>query len=297
MKTKDVSVVNQTESFNIKIDHCGYDLHSYLLSKNKPITHYGLFVIFDGHGEYILNGKHYPIENGDVCYIPRGTPYTTRSNESDPFKLYYLAFNSSDGISILNHLGFSESNPVIHTKSDYIKKKFAQIYKLLSYDSFNNVLKANMLLLDVFYFFSKQIDENNEINTYKNQFVKRTEEIIQQNYTTDLSVDSIAKQLHLNRTYLSHLFALIKGITIKQFITVCRIDKAIELLGNTELTVAKIAQEVGFNDSVSFYRQFKKLNGVSPKQYQQATKNDNGRIQREKDRLKLLKIKYDEVDE
>lgn len=296
MKIRDVSVVNQTENFNVKIDHCGYDTHSYLLSKNKPIIHYGLFVIFDGRGEYLLNGKRFPIESGDVCYIPRGTPYATRSNEDAPFKLYYLAFNSPDGLSILNRIGFSENNPVIHTQSDYVKKKFSQIYKLLAYDSFNNTLKANMLLLDVFYFFSKQIDKNNEINTNKNQFIKRAEEIIQQSYTTNISVDTIAKQMHLNRTYLSHLFATIKGITIKQFITICRINKAIELLDNTELTVAQIAQDVGFNDSVSFYRQFKKINGVSPKQHQQAMKHDNGKTQREKARLKLLKKMYDKTD-
>lgn len=296
MKNRDVRVINQIENFNVKINNCGVDRHSYLLSENPSIHHYGFFAIYDGTGSYILNGKTFPIKKGDVCYIPRGMPYATKSDVDAPFKLYYLAFNSPDGPSLMSRMGFSIDSPVISTESDYVKKKLAAIFKLLSYDSFNRVMKANMVLFEIFYYFFKRNKANDKINTDKNRYVKIAEDIIQQNYTTNISVDTIAKHLHLNRTYLSHLFVSIKGLSIKQYLTAFRIEKAMDLLHEGKLTIAQIAQEVGFNDSVNFYRQFKKLNYVSPKQFQQNLKNDKGRIQRDEDRLKLLKSVYDKED-
>ncbi|HIS57409.1 MAG TPA: helix-turn-helix transcriptional regulator [Candidatus Fimimorpha excrementavium] len=87
-------------------------------------------------------------------------------------------------------------------------------------------------------------------------------------YAEDLSLSFFADQFNLTKTYLSGLFKKEVKITLTDYIHQIRIRRAITLINSSSLSISTIASACGYQDINYFIRVFKKMNGVSPKQYQ-----------------------------
>jgi len=79
-----------------------------------------------------------------------------------------------------------------------------------------------------------------------------------------LSLDKVADAVHVSPFYLSHLFRDELGITFISYVTEVRLDLAKKLLKETRLTVAQVAERVGYSDASYFSRVFKKYVKVTP---------------------------------
>ena len=95
---------------------------------------------------------------------------------------------------------------------------------------------------------------------------------MQANYYEDLSVEQIARQVGLERTYFSHLFKEKTGQTPHRYLTQIRIRKACQLLDSGKYTVSEVSYLVGLTPH-NFSRQFKQELGITAQQYVAALKN------------------------
>lgn len=87
-------------------------------------------------------------------------------------------------------------------------------------------------------------------------------------YTEELSLAYFAKMFNLSRSYLSDLFRKETGSTLTDFIHQVRMRHAIALLNSSAMPITAIATSCGYNDVNYFIRRFKKVYGLSPRQYQ-----------------------------
>ena len=83
---------------------------------------------------------------------------------------------------------------------------------------------------------------------------------------SNLSQGEIADAMGITAPYLSSVFKKEMGISIVQYITLARMEKAKEYLSYTDMRVREISEKVGFNDEYYFSRIFKKYYGLSPQQ-------------------------------
>ena len=83
-----------------------------------------------------------------------------------------------------------------------------------------------------------------------------------------LSVSQVAYALGLSEGHLSHLFKKETGSTVGNYLTRCRIQKAMGLLRQGKLKVYEIAEACGYRDITYFSGTFKKLVGMTPSEYQ-----------------------------
>lgn len=90
---------------------------------------------------------------------------------------------------------------------------------------------------------------------------------IANNYENEISLEDVAYEVNISASYLSHLFQSGLGTTYKKYISKLRVDKAKDLLVNTELSIADIAEKVGIPDANYFARIFKKYVGISPNRF------------------------------
>ncbi|MBQ6151509.1 MAG: helix-turn-helix domain-containing protein [Mogibacterium sp.] len=97
-------------------------------------------------------------------------------------------------------------------------------------------------------------------------YVPQIMSYIHYNYK-DASVESISEHFHLSRPYLSRLFKEHTNKTIIQMLQQIRMERAGELLRQTQLPVQIIAERVGYSDVTFFIRVFRKVNGCTPLQY------------------------------
>lgn len=89
-------------------------------------------------------------------------------------------------------------------------------------------------------------------------------EFIEENYHRPLKLKEVASALGYSPAYLTNLVRQKTGRTVKQWIIERRMDRARQLLLNTERSVTQIAQKTGYVDTGYFIRQFRQLHGTSP---------------------------------
>ena len=100
---------------------------------------------------------------------------------------------------------------------------------------------------------------------YKNRFVNSFISAVMKNYTdSKLSVSSLCADMGVSVSYFTNTFTKTVNVSPKQFIIDYRIEKAKEILLNTNLSVSEASYHVGYEDSFTFSRAFKKKEGVSP---------------------------------
>jgi two-component system, response regulator YesN len=97
--------------------------------------------------------------------------------------------------------------------------------------------------------------------------IRRAIEYIRMNLNQDLSLDSISGSLNLNSYELSRQFKKETGKNITEYINSRRINEALYILENDNISITDVAFTVGFNDVNYFTKVFKKLKGITPSEY------------------------------
>ncbi len=92
-------------------------------------------------------------------------------------------------------------------------------------------------------------------------------EYIDKNLDQELSRSVLAKKVYLSEDYVSKLFKAKTGMSLPNYIAIKRIEKAKEYLKHSNLTVSKIALEVGYNNFSYFSKTFRDIAGMTPNEY------------------------------
>ena len=103
--------------------------------------------------------------------------------------------------------------------------------------------------------------------------IEQIKELINQRYfDPDFSIVDIADAVDKSVPYISRIYSQFTGTTIKDTISELRMIKAKQLLEERKLSINEIAIEVGFRSASYFHKTFKKLNGVTPKEFREKAK-------------------------
>ena len=122
----------------------------------------------------------------------------------------------------------------------------AKMTIILSYISNSYVLNTS----------SKNIDKAYEIIEY-----------IHENYTKDLTNSDIAKHFNFHPQHINKIVKRKTGYSLHKYVIMRRISKAIDLIETTKMSIAEIAEKIGFQNVCHFSRYFKEFMGTSPRAY------------------------------
>ena len=91
---------------------------------------------------------------------------------------------------------------------------------------------------------------------------------VNQHLCEKITLQAVADLVHLSPNYFSHLFKACNGLSLWDYITARRVEKAAHLIcaRDRHLTVLSIALQCGFNSAVQFNKAFKKHTGLTPSQ-------------------------------
>lgn len=90
---------------------------------------------------------------------------------------------------------------------------------------------------------------------------------IEESYGMRIGLDTFSEKFRLTPEYLSNLFAKETGMTFSNYLKKIRIEKAKELILDSDMKIYEIACAVGYPDQKYFSRVFKEYTGVSAKQF------------------------------
>jgi AraC family transcriptional regulator len=97
-------------------------------------------------------------------------------------------------------------------------------------------------------------------------WIKRIEELIRSNPAGTPSLFELSSLVGYHPVYMARSFRAFTGMTIGEFVRAQRLDRARQLLKNSELSLAEIAQLAGFSDQSHLTRLFRRCLNMTPKQ-------------------------------
>jgi two-component system response regulator YesN len=153
----------------------------------------------------------------------------------------------------------------------FLYKKEIQAHKLFS-DKVSQKLHSNAdssvfdMLKWVNFITTKTIEYSKEVQKSQT-IIDKAKDYIQDHYKDDINRNDVSASVFLNPDYLAKMFKAEVGISIKDYINNYRIEKAKDLLLNSNASVSMIAAEVGFDNFSYFSTLFKKLTGVGPQSF------------------------------
>ncbi|MFR7952207.1 MAG: helix-turn-helix domain-containing protein [Ruminococcus sp.] len=134
---------------------------------------------------------------------------------------------------------------------------------------------TNVLLLD-FYLLVRNYSESVQMPLFNSKIDVQRYAIIQyiQDNYRDVTLSTVAKRFHYSNEYASRLIKDLMGMTYTEVVRTVRIERSQDFLANTTMTVANIAEAIGYDTTEHYIRQFKKHTGMTPSAYRkQEAKN------------------------
>ncbi len=214
-------------------------------------------------------GQHiYHLHENQGFFISPDTPVFYEANADHPWEYFWIGIDGSGAEEFFSHLGLTAQSPVFECQNIADLSELIDEMLSISPDSFENKLKLQGL---AFLFLASASSSCSSISRPAppevNIHIERTIRFIQKHYHQPITVDDIANNVSLNRSYLATLFHRSMGTTIQNYLMDYRISKACELLTLTEDSVHAIAYSCGYNDALTFSKAFKKKKGLSPLAY------------------------------
>ena len=235
---------------------------------NHVRQNYIIHFITCGSGMF-STGKHiYHLHDNQGFFILPDTPVFYESSADHPWEYFWLGIDGAGAEEFFSHLGLTAQSPVFECHNIAALSELIDEMLNISPDSFENKLKLQGL---AFLFLASASSSCSSITSpvppEANKHIERTIRFIQRYYHQPITVDNIANNVSLNRSYLATLFRHSMGITIQNYLMDYRISKACELLILTNDSVHAIAYSCGYNDALTFSKAFKKKKGISPLAY------------------------------
>lgn len=118
--------------------------------------------------------------------------------------------------------------------------------------------------------FYREIVEKLELTSVETNYGERIVHYLKENYREEIVLEDMAKQIGISYSYMRKIVYELTGKSVIDYLNQLRIQKAKQLLMETDLTIKQIASEVGYYNLQSFNRFFRKYEGMPPSSYRSA---------------------------
>ncbi|EPK7358671.1 AraC family transcriptional regulator [Kluyvera ascorbata] len=231
-----------------------------------------------GVGIVVVDNQQYTLRPGRIFIFPQGKLHkvTVESSQSNIYKRnilhidasvltsYFNAFNEFK--VVLENISATDSKAFVYDlgqSQDYIRRML-DLYEVKYRSVSNKVEVMAVLLLNLFQLFSEDAYVRTAATGKISSKIMR---LIERDFRTRLTLKDIAENLDISQSYASRVFRKETGGTIQEYLLIRRVKYACDLLENTKLSVAQIAELAGFNHATYFIRCFKELLGCAPLRY------------------------------
>ena len=217
-------------------------------------------------GTSYINSAEYKISENVLIIAKPGQLRHTRL----PFACYYIHAIIHEGILFDTLSSLPEYTALTDEQAKKIKQIFISLCEHNASGAPQKEIILGSLLLKLIYSVSSISSHLDRIPSSKpnNRIaVEKTISFIKNNLTADLSLEALAKEAKFSPIYFHKLFKASTGRTLRDYTEEQRLNKAIDLLTSTNLSLTEIAYECGFSSQSYFNYAFKKRMNVTPREY------------------------------
>ncbi len=273
---------------------------------------YELTYVSEGKVDYKINGKTYHLREGSTIIVWPGVEHTYEIlDESQLICVYFTLNNKVQQITKDNkksNINAPYEMDLENNKIEYVEsvddiwadsmiarkdieavvikgkgeKDLARIVENIRKENLSNEYAkgpmlqalALALIVQINRTLEQQVEEQLRIQEGSaEELVEIAAEYIEANFEQSPTIDEIAEYVYLSSGYFTRIFNRVKGMSPMNYLTECRINRAKELLEDTDMKINTISQELGFSSPQRFNVTFKKNVGIAPTEFRKDSLN------------------------
>lgn len=216
----------------------------------RPFSSFSFRV--SGTGAFEIGNKRLITQKGDVLFLPANMPYKVEYSSSESFVVHFA------------HCNYFEAENIRLENAATIGLLFSRL--LESWSNRHSVNKAKSIIYDIL----GKI-ENDKRNSLEDSTFARCVRYIDTHFCeSELDINTVCSVGFISASSLQRAFNAHFGLSPKQYLLKLRMNRALELLANNDLSIREIAFACGFNDEKYFSRAFKARYGYSPSKIKNA---------------------------
>lgn len=236
--------------------------------RKEGIEEYILIYCTEGSGSIWLGEKEYHLEANDAFCIPRYQGHRYCANQEDPWSILWVHFKGEDTqyypIEDRNIIKFTSINSM-YRMIYFFELLFGVLegnYTLGNFIYISQVL--SLILAEIYY------REKWDTTQAQNRNITDVVRYMYKNIHRNLTLDQISQEFELSKSYLNLIFQESTQHSPIDFFINLKMKEACKILRATDLYIYEVAQLVGYSDQYYFSRLFKKVVGMTPKDYKKS---------------------------
>ena len=232
-----------------------------------------VFFCLEGSCEFFVWDDSFIIHEGDFVIVNPGVEHWENNLGC---KWVVVAFNGPQFPFANTTRGYTSGN--FHDKTEYVLQLALSLIdeakqKLAGYQTACSHI-FELLMLQINRSRSLPSHDFGEANKIRPAEAKRNSitqimQYIENNYTKNLNIETLARKIGLNKYSLIREFKQTYGVSPMEHLLRCRFREAKFLLSTTDLSISQIGQGVGFSSGNYFSQCFTKREGMTPTAYRQ----------------------------
>ena len=236
---------------------------------------YQLLYVLSGKAHLFFNGEERIVNAGRMVLIqPRVEQRYDYYGEEKP-EVYWVHFTGSDVKNILRKYGIPMDDPIFNSGAS---STYSYLFKEMIHElqncktGYEDLL--TMYLRQIFLLVQRtRQEERPTVSTYIQEEMEFARRYFNEHYNEPISIQEYAESRNMSVCYFQRNFKQIVKHTPMQYLLTIRVNNAASLLETTDYSMAEIAAIVGYEDPLYFSRLFRKIKGVSPRDYRNLVKD------------------------
>lgn len=242
----------------------------FMMSRPQGAGHYVILLIRSG-GTYNIDGDIQTVPPGSAVILDPGVPYSY-SNPKGQYIDDWLHF-SFDSDNVISKKALPLNTFFQISDIEDPATLLRQILFELSYTKDKAMQECNInclmtVLISHLYNAYKMQDDDRYQNPYYPHF-QALRLSMQSGHLDDISMQKVSDSMSMSVSYFQHLYKAFFGISYQKDVIEMRIEYAKRLVKSTDNKLEHIAKLCGYSNEIHFYRQFKKITGITPGQYRE----------------------------
>ncbi len=246
---------------------------------NKKHCHencYEIIQTLSNDGNFVIKDSLYPIERGSIflinaidlhCSAPKNLKLYNRNKISLNSNILCEMSELMGCSNMLKSMFVNNNFAVVHLDLNEIDQIDALFQEIVSFYHEGNEQNRMVLYSRVFQLLQICFNNHKEKKPKIDNCVSQALVYINDNITNDVSLDQLSTALFINKSYLCRQFKKATNMTINEYIKNRRLSIAKKKLQFTDISISDIALLCGFSNFSHFSNFFKKMEGMTPRQY------------------------------
>ena len=238
------------------------------VSQRSDLVSFLCFVVLSGEGELSYEGQTYQLSEGDCVFINCRKAYS-HSTSDNLWSLQWCHFYAPSLPAVYEKYKERGGRPVFHPDDlTPFTSLLTDLYNLASSSDYIRDMRINEKLGSLLTLLMEQSWHPESVTISRKRLeLAAVKEYLDERFTEKIMLEELAEKFFINKFYLSKIFRETYGTTVNNYLIAKRITRAKQLLRFTDMTVDEVGAAVGMGDANYFSRMFRKVEGISPREY------------------------------